>query len=334
MKIKSIELNNFRQFEKEKLIFADVPNKKVTIVHGPTHIGKTTLVKAFLWCLYKDDDSFKNDPILVNSDAQKYVTIGDRKTVSVTVELEHNDIQYVVKTQQTFDYVKNNDQEYFTPETKEPRRSVVKMDQAGNPRSVPSEQVDACINDILPSNLRSYFFYDGENNKIDDVADKSNLQDAVRNIMNLNVREELIKYFSQGFSGRLVERFADKKTTSNVEEVMGYKAQVHDLESDNETIRNNNVSIRANIAELDQQIIDLENRISANKESGELQQRCQELVKKIHEFEGYRDELFKRLLDRCDSANSTGLAGIFEALAFKNSNLTSEYAHIQANERG
>jgi DNA sulfur modification protein DndD len=334
MKIKSIELENFRQFGKEKLFFADVPDKKVTIVHGPTHIGKTTLVKAFLWCLYKDDDSFKKDPILVNSDAQKYVTLGDRKTVKVTIELEHNGVQYVVNTQQTFDFVKSNDQECFVAETKDPRRSIVKMDQDGNPTSVPSEQVDSCINDILPSNLRSYFFYDGENNKIDDVAEKSNLQEAVRNIMSLNVREELIKYFSQGFSGRLVERFSDKKTTSNIEEVAAYKSQKQELESDNENIRNTNAQVRENIANLDQQITDLENKILANKESGELQQQCRDYTKKIHDLEGYRDSLFKSLLTRCDSANSIGLAGIFEALAFKNSNLVNEYAHIQANERG
>jgi DNA sulfur modification protein DndD len=333
MKIKSIALDNFRQFEKEKLVFTDVPGKKVTIVHGQTHIGKTTLVKAFLWCLYRSDDSFKGDPVLVNKDAEKFVLPGDKKTVSVTVELEHNGFDYVVKTEQSFTYFRNGNEGYFSPVTKDPVRHMIKMTPDGNPISVPSEQVDNEINDILPDNLKSYFFYDGENNKIDDVAEKSNLQDAVRNIMNLNIREELIKYYSDGFTGRLVERFEDKKTTSNLEEVGALKEQKSDLESKVENEKNNNIGLKKNIEDLKVQIKNLEDLIAANKESADLQEESRGISRKITELEERRNELFASLLKRCDSSESVGLAGLFAALAYKNSNLTAEYANIKTNER-
>jgi DNA sulfur modification protein DndD len=333
MKIKTIELSNFRQFEKEKLVFTDVVGKKVTIVHGQTHIGKTTLVKAFLWCLYRSDDSFKTDPILVNKDAEKFMSPGDKKTVSVTVELEHNGFGYVIKTEQAFTYFRNLNEGYFSPVIKDPIRHMIKMTQEGNPTSVPLEQVDNEINEILPDNLRCYFFYDGDNNKIDDVAEKSNLQDAVRNIMNLNVREELIKYFSDGVAGRLVERFEDKKSTSNFEEVGNLKEQKSYFEGLIETERNNNKQLRQNIEELNGQITNLEDQIDANKESAELQEKARQITRQIAELKKHRDDLFPSLLKRCDSSESVGLAGFFSVLAYKKANLTVEYANIKTNER-
>jgi len=333
MKIKSIELINFRQFEREKLTFTDIPGKKVTIVHGQTHIGKTTLVKAFLWCLYRSDDSFKADPILVNKYAGTFIAPGDKKTVSVKVELEHKGVDYVILTEQAYLYRRDDTTEYFSPISKDPIRRMLKVGSDGNSQSIPIDQVDNIINDILPDNLKSYFFYDGENNKIDDVAEKSNLQDAVRNIMNLNVREELIHYFSDGYAGRLVERFEDKKSTSNFEEVGALKEQKSGLEAENENQRNTNKDLRNNLAKLDLQIKELEDRIDANKESADLQETAKKISRQVAELKETRDELFASILRRCDSTEFSGLAGLFSAMAYRKANLTAEYANIKTNDK-
>ena len=70
MKINSIELQNFRQFVNERIEFNSDSDKKVSVIYGRNYIGKTTLIKALLWCLYRDDDSFKADPIHVNKELQ------------------------------------------------------------------------------------------------------------------------------------------------------------------------------------------------------------------------------------------------------------------------
>lgn len=53
MIIKSLTLNNFRQFiGQQKIDFASDPSKKVTIVMAESGVGKTTLLQSFQWVLY------------------------------------------------------------------------------------------------------------------------------------------------------------------------------------------------------------------------------------------------------------------------------------------
>ena len=97
MKINSIELQNFRQFVNERIEFNSDSDKKVSVIYGRNYIGKTTLIKALLWCLYRDDDSFKADPIHVNKEMQdSCYTVGQQVTSSVTVDLEHNGFGYTI----------------------------------------------------------------------------------------------------------------------------------------------------------------------------------------------------------------------------------------------
>ena len=53
MLIKSITLNNFRQFKgNQRLDFSTDADKNVTVLLGDNTFGKTTILQAFNWCLY------------------------------------------------------------------------------------------------------------------------------------------------------------------------------------------------------------------------------------------------------------------------------------------
>ena len=53
MLIKSITLNDFRQFKgNQKLEFSTDADKNVTVLLGDNTFGKTTILQAFNWCLY------------------------------------------------------------------------------------------------------------------------------------------------------------------------------------------------------------------------------------------------------------------------------------------
>ena len=56
MEIKSFKLKNFRQFKNIDIEFSQDIEKPFTIITGGNTYGKTTLVKAFLWCLYGQKD--------------------------------------------------------------------------------------------------------------------------------------------------------------------------------------------------------------------------------------------------------------------------------------
>ena len=72
MLIKSITLNNFRQFKgKQTLEFSTDTEKNVTVLLGDNTFGKTTILQAFNWCLYGVADFPKdsNPDFLLNMEA-------------------------------------------------------------------------------------------------------------------------------------------------------------------------------------------------------------------------------------------------------------------------
>jgi len=50
MILERLVLENFRQFKgRQELVFSDLRERNVTVVHAENGFGKTTLLKALLW---------------------------------------------------------------------------------------------------------------------------------------------------------------------------------------------------------------------------------------------------------------------------------------------
>ena len=56
MILERLVFENFRQFKgRQELVFSDVRERNVTIVHAENGFGKTTILKGLLWVLYGRD---------------------------------------------------------------------------------------------------------------------------------------------------------------------------------------------------------------------------------------------------------------------------------------
>ncbi len=56
MILERLVLENFRQFKgRQEILFSDLRERNVTVVHAENRFGKTTLLKALLWALYGRD---------------------------------------------------------------------------------------------------------------------------------------------------------------------------------------------------------------------------------------------------------------------------------------
>ena len=74
MRLKSLKLENYRQFKNETIDFAQGDDgKNVTIVLGQNGAGKTTIEQAFSWVLYGKTE-FKDNKIIkiTNKDTMRY----------------------------------------------------------------------------------------------------------------------------------------------------------------------------------------------------------------------------------------------------------------------
>lgn len=191
MLIKSITLNNFRQFKgKQTLVFSTDAEKNVTVLLGDNTFGKTTILQAFNWCLYEIADFPKdsNPDFLLNLEvANEQAGIQQKCEVYVELILEHKDTEYIVLRKQAYidraygNWNALNSQ--LTVSYKE--NGITKQVREGEERNI--------INGILPQSLSGYFFFDTE--RVSDISTRKDLSEAVRGLLGLaavgNARKHL-----------------------------------------------------------------------------------------------------------------------------------------------
>ena len=191
MLIKSIIMNNFRQFKgKQKLEFSTDSDKNVTVLLGDNTFGKTTILQAFNWCLYGVADFPKDsDPdFLLNLEvANEQAGIQQKCEVSVELILEHKDTEYIVHRKQAY-----IDRAYGSWNALN-SQLLVSYKENGITKQVREGEEKNIINAILPQSLSGYFFFDTE--RVSDISTRKDLSEAVRGLLGLaavgNARKHL-----------------------------------------------------------------------------------------------------------------------------------------------
>ena len=99
MIIKSLTLENFRQFtDKQTITFSTDSKKKSTLVIAENHTGKTTIIESFSWVLYGKTNLVS----ILNSSIKDSLSSGESTTISGCIELVHGNKDYTVERTQKF----------------------------------------------------------------------------------------------------------------------------------------------------------------------------------------------------------------------------------------
>lgn len=161
MRIKNISMFNFRQFKGENFItFDSEKENSITVIHGENGSGKTTILEAFLWCFYGNDElKTKNKEYLLNKVVFSNLNESENSEVIVTVDFLHENKFYRI-TRSCKILKKNQNEE-------KKNRSQLKMykkDINGEFKIIAEQntEVNNIINLIFPKELSEYFFFDGE----------------------------------------------------------------------------------------------------------------------------------------------------------------------------
>lgn len=180
MLLNKIYLENFRQYkDKQKIEFSSDFERNVTVVIGKNTGGKTTLVQAFIWCLY-DKITFTDKNLLNTEKLYEFETraIGAQTNVSVMLILTHKDIKY--KIERTHVYEKTS--RGLTVSRK--IFNIKYSENNGDSWHIHSGNSDELIRSILPEDLSNYFFFWGE--KIENIDSKKNISTAVKDFLGLS----------------------------------------------------------------------------------------------------------------------------------------------------
>lgn len=218
MKIKTLEYYNFRNF-KERGCIRFSTDGKVTIVYGKNGDGKTTLHQLFQWILYNQVHFNKTaSDKMYNLEYEKELGIGEVFKVWGMIDFEHAGEEYSVRREYT--YKKGLDtsskiKEYFTLRKKNDDNDW------GDSLTRPEE----IIEELLPSGLSEYFFFDGES-MIADLGKKGKdsagkLKDALYSIFNLDVYQNAIDHIGRNdlkttVIGKLFKDMDDENSAGEV----------------------------------------------------------------------------------------------------------------------
>ncbi len=161
MKFERIILENFRQYYgQEKLDFAKDNQRRVTVIHGVNGAGKTSLFLAMNWCLY--GEGVDNVGELISKEAIKQASPGDIVTMSVELYFSHKGERYLAKRSRRGTRMLDGSAQIYSSD------EFIMMRIPWDGQAQLFKNPIVTISGILPSNVRTYFLFDGE--KIDDFA--------------------------------------------------------------------------------------------------------------------------------------------------------------------
>ena len=203
IKLTTINWRNF--YGKHELIFSNKKDKHVTLIHGQNGTGKTTMINAIKWCLYRTTPDF--DKELKNVDNVEIAhwdtwnsKIENGKVIKTTpneedsefeVELrfEHEGIEYRATRK-----AHQKDMKGKAVAAGKDTFTLFKKYQTGQQKLIDEPQ--STISRILPSELSNYFLFSGETvgKMLDASADQGRgYKNAVRDILGFTLSDVAIK---------------------------------------------------------------------------------------------------------------------------------------------
>ncbi len=188
MLIKTLKMENFRQFRgKTQVDFSLDPEKNVTIILGDNTFGKTTLLQAFNWCFYGKVNFDQRPDFLLNYEVSEEMRNGDQQKVEVEITVLHDGIEYIITRSQRYNCNSGNVRGEAVPTIK-----VSYKQPDGQTESVKAAQIDNVINNILPEDLSTYFFFDTE--RVSSISTRKDVADAVKGLLGLSIMDGAIKH--------------------------------------------------------------------------------------------------------------------------------------------
>lgn len=202
MKISRIEFENFRNFKEYGCI--DFPTDgSVAVIYGTNGVGKTTLHQLFQWIFYGEVHFNKTAGTeMYNRSFEQAASYHQDFSVWGAIDFEHPNEQGVIESYSLRRSWLYRKEQY---ESKIVDRKCRLLKKIGDNWKTISDDPTNNIEQILPSGLSQYFFFDGES-MIADLNQKGResakaLRKALYSIFDLDIYENAIKHIGAQTSG-------------------------------------------------------------------------------------------------------------------------------------
>lgn len=205
MLIRKMEMVDFfRIYGRKEIVFSLDKDKNVTVIKGENGMGKTTLLSAFNWAFYGDVIFPLTPEEMLNKKARTEMKNGEIKKASVSVEFTDRKSEYLFQRSQSFKKDQNN---------------IVEI--AGEPETyIINKTENKVINDpqffenLIPSELRGFFFFDGERiDRLAKIDGKKEIKKAILDILGLTSLEQInenLELVKKDFNSEMKKKAKDQ----------------------------------------------------------------------------------------------------------------------------
>ncbi|WP_225071834.1 AAA family ATPase [Desulfuromonas sp. CSMB_57] len=292
MILERLVLENFRQFKgRQEIVFSDLRERNVTIVHAENGFGKTTLLKALLWGLYgreglmgndgNPDDFERPDSIIHEGLALR---AKDPMALAATVEItfKHDADRYVLTRQLSLAQQKLN-----------PKQTTLSLEVMKNGQTFSLDRPQQRIQAIVPDGISRFLFFNGERiNYLAMERNSAQVTEAIHQMLGLDLLKQTIDDLRhQNVRGKL--RSEQKEMTSDekrnlIEELSRLEEQLREYKTqEDQTL--------ANLKAIQVEITTVDSKLAANRVAHELQAKRIHLSQEREELVSKKDDVTKRI---------------------------------------
>ena len=276
MLIKSLKMQNFRQFKGITAVdFSCDPEQNVTIILGDNTFGKTTLLQAFNWCFYETVTFDNNPDFLLNLEVANEMNNGDTETVSVEICVIQNGVDYVISRSQTYSCANGK-----VTGMKKAQVKVSYKQEDGQMESVRATEVQKVIENILPQDLSTYFFFDTE--RVRSISTRKDVADAVKGLLGLSIMDTAIKHIgTKGNKKTVLGKLYGAMDLDGDEKARGALDMIQSSEAKREAIKTQIDTCASQIGQYEVRKEQLDDILRDNQTTATLQKKKEDLERRL-----------------------------------------------------
>ncbi len=298
MKIKSIHIQNFKQFRDFRIEFnLDDESRNITVIRARNSTGKTTFMQAIKWCLFGESAiELERQSDLLNSDELNECRSTDKRDsyYRVILEIVENNSTVKVNRTQRLNITKSMVRKDGCPVALEYKddNGETKLIRNNNPEK--DQIIQKKINSLLSIQMVNYFLFDGE--RIEKLSSngtvaKREVSDAITAVSTLPILNNSIETLNSLAKDVRREK---AKSTSN-EEYTNIEKTISTLEENISENENQLENINIKEEEIQRTLSSVEKELDGMEDISKFQEKRSRLIRENKILKEENDGRFKSI---------------------------------------